>query len=179
MAFREEISFLHERATTQEEYVTLLRAHSILGVLVDDVYDKQVASEIRKVHRAEYLVFLNKEALEDGETINPAMLARITEREVEAGRLAPDDDFRQLAAAGGRVLGDSANATAKRARSGDWVAVVFAIAAVVLWALSIHPLGISALWLIPAGLVVGWFANDREATQIKHRAEVARARRGY
>src|SRR3546814_9327403 len=76
------------------------------------------------------------------------MLARITEREVEAGRMAPDDDFRQLAAAGGQVLGDSTYTTAKPARRGNWVTMAFAVVAVVLWALSIEPLGISALWLI-------------------------------
>ena len=179
MEWREEIADLHQRATTQEEYVTLLRAHSILGLLADQVYDDHTAREIKKVHHAEYLNFLNKEAIEGGDLINPAMLARITEREVEAGRLDPDDDFRKLAAAGGQVLGDSTYTTAKPARRGNWVTLAFAVVAVVLWALSIEPLGISALWLIAVGFAVGWFVNDREMTQVKHTAEVERARRGY
>ncbi len=179
MKWREEIAELHRRASTQEEHVKLLRAHSILGVLADEVYDEGTAREIKKVHHAEYLNFLNKEAIGGGELINPAMLARITEREVEAGRLAPDDEFRQFAAAGGQVLGDSAYTTAKPSRRGNWVALVFAVAAVVLWAASIRPLGFSALWLIAVGFVAGTIVNNREATQIKHRAEVERARRGY
>lgn len=179
MEWREEIADLHQRATTQEEYVTLLRAHSILGLLADQVYDEATAREIKKVHHAEYLNFLNKEAIEGGDLINPAMLARITEREVEAGRLDPDDDFRQLAAAGGQVIGDSTYTTAKPARRGNWVLLAFAVVAIVLWALSVRPLGVSALWLIAVGFVIGTIVNNREMTQIKHQAEIARARRGY
>ncbi|HEX7875330.1 MAG TPA: hypothetical protein VF489_01970 [Sphingobium sp.] len=179
MAFREEIVELHRRATTQEEYGSLLRAHSILGLLADQVYDEDTAREIKKIHHAEYLNFLNKEAIEGGDLINPAMLARITEREVEAGRLDPDDDFRQMAVAGGQVLGDSTYTTAKPSRRGNWVALAFVILAVVLWALSVHPFGFSALWLIAVGFVAGTIVNNREATQIKHKVEVERARRGY
>lgn len=179
MKWREEIADLHKRATTQEEYLTLLRAHSILGLLADDVYDEDNAREIKKIHHAEYLNFLSKEAIEGGDLINPAMLARITEREVEAGRLAPDDDFRQFAAAGGQVIGDSTYTTAKPARRGNWVLAAFAVMAVILWALSVHPFGFSALWLIAVGFIAGTIVNNREATQIKHKAEVERARRGY
>lgn len=179
MEWREEIANLHQRATTQEEYLTLLRAHSILGLLADEVYDEHTAREIKKVHHAEYLNFLNKEAIEGGDLINPAMLARITEREVEAGRLAPDSDFRQFAAAGGQVIGDSTYTTANPARRGNWVLAAFVVLAVILWALSVRPFGFSALWLIVVGFIAGTVVNNREATQIKHKAEVERARRGY
>jgi hypothetical protein len=179
MQWREEIANLHQRATTQEEYVTLLRAHSILGHLIDEVYDEQTAEKIRPVHSGEYKLFLNKEAMGNGERINPAILDMITAREVEAGRMDPNDDFRQLAAAGGQVLGDSSYLDAKPARRGNWVALAFAVLAIVLWALSVQPLGFSALWLIAVGFVVGTLMNNREITQIKHRAEVERARRGY
>ena len=178
MEWREEISHLHQRATEQDEYVTLLRAHSILGILADEVYDEGIAREVKKIHRAEYLNFLNKEAI-DGDLINPAMLARITKREVEAGRLDQDDDFRQLAAAGGQVLGDSSYTTAKSGRLGNWLTLAFAVIAVMLWALSVHPFGFSALWLIAVGFLVGTIINSREMTAIKHKAELERARRGY
>ena len=179
MEWREEIAELHQQAKTQEEYVTLLCAHSILGLLADQVMDQKTAREIKKIHHAEYLTFLNKEAIEGGDLINPAMLARITEREVEAGRLDTDDDFRQLAAAGGQVLGDSTYTTAKSARRGNRVTLAFAVIAVILWALSVHPFGFSALWLIAVGFVAGTIVNNREMTQIKHTAELERARRGY
>ena len=179
MEWREEIADLYLRATTQEEYLTLLRAHSILGVLADEVYDEDTAREIKKVHHAEYLNFLNREAMEGGEMINPAMLALITEREVDMGRMAPDDDFRQFATSGGQVLGDSSYTTAKPSRRGNWIALAFAVLGVVLWALSVYPFGLSALWLIAVGFVVGTMVNNREITAIKQSAEVQRARRGY
>ncbi len=179
MKWREEIAELHKRATTQDEYVKLLNAHFVLGHLIDEVYDKETAEKIRAVHSGEYKLFLNKEAMGNGDLINPAMLDKITTREVEAGRLAPDDDFRQLAAAGGQVLGDSTYTTAKPSRRGNWVTLAFAVVAVALWAASVRPLGVSALWLIAVGFAVGWFLNEREAKQIRHGAEVERARRGY
>ena len=178
MEWRQEIAELHQQATTQEEYVALLSAHSILGLLADQVYDHDTAREIKKIHNGEYQNFLNKEAIEGGNLINPAMLARIIEREVEAGRLDPDDDYRELAAAG-QILGDTAYTTAKPARRGIWVTLAFALIAVVLWALSVHPFGFSALWLIAVGFVAGTFVNNREMTQIKHMVELERARRGY
>ena len=179
MKWREEIAELHQRATTQEEYVKLLSAHFVLGHLIDQVYDEETASKIRPIHSGEYKLFLNKEAMENGERINPALLDMITAREVEAGRMDPSDDFRQLAAAGGQVLGDSASLDAKSPRPGNWITLAFAVVGVVLWLASVRPLGISALWLIAIGFVVGWFFNEREVTKVKHRAEVERARRGY
>ena len=179
MEWREEIVRLHQRATTQGEYVTLLRAHSILGHLLDEVYDQQTAEKLRPIHEGEYKLFLNKEAMGNGERINPAVLDLITAREVEAGRMHPDDEFRQLAAAGGQVLGDSSYLDAKPERHGKWVTSAFAVIAVVFWALSVHPFGFSAFWLVAIGLVVGYIVNNREMTRIKHRAEVERARQGY
>ena len=45
-----------------------------------------------------------------GDRVDPDRLEYVTRREVEAGRLAADDDFRKLAAAGANVLGKSARA---------------------------------------------------------------------
>lgn len=179
MEWREEIAALHQRATTQEEYVKLLHAHFVLGHLIEQVYDEQTAAKIRPIHNGEYKLFLNREAMGDGERINPAVLDAITAREVEAGRMDHNDDFRELAAAGGKVLGDSSYLDAKPARRGNWITLGFAVLAVVLWALSIRPLGVSALWLVAVGFAVGWFVNDREMAQIKHNAKLQRARRGY
>lgn len=179
MEWREEIAALHARATTQDEYVKLLQAHFVLGHLIDEVYDEQTAAKVRPIHSGEYKLFLNKEAMGDGELINPAMLDMITAREVEAGRMDHDDSLRELAAAGGQVLGDSSYLEAKPRRRGNWVTLAFAVLALALWALSVHPFGLSALWLIAVGFVVGWYVNERETTAIKHSAEVEQARRGY
>jgi hypothetical protein len=178
MAWHEEIAQLHQKATTQDEYLILLRAHSILGILADTVFDENTARRIKEAHRAEYLNFLNKEAIE-GDLINPALLDRITAREVMEGRLAADDGFRQLAAAGGQVLGDAIPATAELPRKGNWVAAAFAGAAALLWALSVRPLGQSALWLVAVGIVVGWFFNHREIIRARQSAQLERASRGY
>ena len=179
MKWRDEIANLYRRAQTQEEYVTLLRAHSILGSLAEQVYDQDTFRKIKDVHYGEYLSYLNKEASENGDQINPAMLARISEREVAAGRLGPEDDFRQFASAGGRVLGDTAHTSIKSARPGDRVTLAFSVLALILWALSVHPFGISALWVIPLAFVAGAIANVREMKQIKQIARLERARRGY
>jgi hypothetical protein len=70
-------------------------------------YDEETYAKLLPIAAAEYKMFLSKESLEDG-VMKPVLLERVTRREVEAGRLAPDDDFRMLAAAGASVLADSA-----------------------------------------------------------------------
>lgn len=172
-AWRDEISALHAEATTQEEYVTLLEAHRNLVAVGEYAYDRETYAEIVPIARAEYLVFLNKEAMED-DRINPVLLDRITQREVEAGRLDPEDDFRKLAAAGA-LLGDSAEYTAHRCKQGDYFFLGMAAAAVLAFALQRFT-QISPLWLVAAGLLIGWFINERERLRIKR--EIA-APRGW
>lgn len=160
--FQQEISRLHEVATTKAEYVTLLEAHANLIAVAEHAFDAETHAKILPIARSEYLMFLNKEAMENG-SINPALLDRITRREVEAGRLAPDDDFRSLAAAGGAVLGDSASLHVPRTKRGDYFFYGTAMAAVL--AMLLASSGISPLWLILLGLGVGWYINDRERKQ--------------
>ena len=111
--FRDEIAALHAEATTGDEYVTLLEAHRNLVAVGKHVFDAETYAELLPVTRAEYLMFLNKESMEGG-MINPVLLDRVTLREVEAGRLDPEDHFRKSAAAAAAVLGDSAELTAHR-----------------------------------------------------------------
>ncbi|THD35022.1 MAG: hypothetical protein E7773_11175 [Sphingomonas sp.] len=106
-AFRDEIAELHAQDNTEEEYVELLKAHFNLMLLIDQVFDGETATKLHQIVLSEYLLFLNKEALQGGELINPVVLERITRREVEAGRLDPDSEARKLAVAGASVLGDS------------------------------------------------------------------------
>lgn len=172
-AFREEIATLHAQATTQEEYVTLLEAHRILVTVGKSAYDEETYAKLLPITAAEYRLFLNKEAMEDG-IINPVLLERITRREVEAGRLDPNDSLRTLASSGASVLGDSAEVTAHKCRQGDWLFYGMAIAAILSAALALIPL--SPLWLIAVGLVVGWFLNDREDKRIKASIAARRSR---
>lgn len=170
-AFQQEIAALHAEATTEEEYVTLLEAHRNLVAVGEHAYDEETYAQILPIARAEYLNFLNKESLEDG-MINPVLLERVTRREVEAGRLDADDDFRTFAVSGASVLGDSAEVTAHRCRRGDYFFYGMAVAAVA--ALALDRAGVSPLWLILAGLIVGWFINERERKRIK--SEIANRR---
>jgi hypothetical protein len=161
-SFRDEIAALHETTKTEQEYVTLLEAHRNLVAVGEHAFDKETYEKLLHVTATEYRMFLNKEAMEDG-LINPVLLERITRREVEAGRLTPDDEFRQLAAAGAAVLGDSKRVTPHQCRKGDWFLYGVLIAASLSVGLASIPL--SPLWLILPGLVAGWYLNEREHKQ--------------
>jgi hypothetical protein len=78
-AFREEIAALHADATTEEEYVTLLEAHRKLVAVGKFAYNEETYAKLLPVAEAEYRMFLNKEATEDG-AVNPVLLERITQR---------------------------------------------------------------------------------------------------
>jgi len=170
--FRDEIAALHAEATTEEEYVTLLEAHRNLVAVGKFAFDEETYARILPIAVGEYRNFLNKEALEDG-VINPVLLERVTRREVEAGRLDPDDSFRALAVAGASVLGDSAELTAHRCKQGDWFFYGTATAAALSAAFVLVPL--SPLWLIAPGFLVGWLLNERERKRIKEHIAARRS----
>ena len=161
-SFRDEIAALHEQAETEQEFVTLLEAHRNLVTVGQYAFDKETYAKLLPIAEAEYRMFLNKEATEGG-LVNPALLERITRREVEAGRLAPDDEFGKLAAAGAAVLGDSREVTARRCRKGDWFFFGVLFSAGLSAGLAFVP--VSPLWLIVPGLVAGWYLNERERKQ--------------
>lgn len=54
--------------------------------------------------REEYNLMLISECVQPDGNISPAALKLVTDREVSARRMAPDDDLRQLATAGAMVL---------------------------------------------------------------------------
>jgi hypothetical protein len=163
MAFRNEIVSLHEQATTEEEYVTLLEAHHNLVGVGKFAYEEETYAKLLPVALAEYRQFLLKEAMQDG-VINPVVLERVTRREVEAGRLDPNDEFRTLTVAGATVLGDSSDITAHRCKQGDWF--FYGIAASAVLSAALVTLSWSPLWLIAVGLLAGWYSNERERKRI-------------
>lgn len=169
--FRDEIAALHAEATTEEEFVTLLEAHSNLVAVGPHAYDADTWAKLLPITYGEYLNFLNREALEDG-NINPVLLERVTKREIAAGRMDPDDEHANLAAAGAAVLGDSAELTAHACRNGDYFFYGMAVAGIVVFVFPHAP--VSPLWLIAMGLLTGWYLNDRERKRIK--AEIAARR---
>ena len=97
-AFRDEIAALHMIARTEEEYVTLLEAYSILVAIGEECYSPEVYAKLLPVTRTEYRMMLALEAME-GEDLNLMKLEHITRREMAAGRLDPDDVFHKLAEA--------------------------------------------------------------------------------
>jgi hypothetical protein len=171
---RAEIAQLHEQAKTQEECVTLLEAHHNLVAVAEHCFTPEKCVEIRRIARAEYLNFLNTEALEGG-NINPVMLDRITAREVEAGRLDPDDDFRKFAEAGGAVLGDTSDLRYDR-KLGDSIGIAGLIIGVLAFFLISKGAGIV---IFVAGMIAGWIINDQRKKRAIENAQLGRAARGY
>ncbi len=155
---------MHEKATTEEEYVTLLEAFRNLVAVAKYAYSDETYDKLLPIAEAEYRLLLDKEAME-GDLVNPALLERITRREVGAGRLSPDDDFRGLAVAGASVFGDPTEITIHRCKQGDWFFYGMAIAAILSALLALIPM--SPLWLIALGLVAGWHLNERERKRVK------------
>lgn len=172
--FQQEIGRLHKEARTQDEYVTLLDAHRILVAVAEDCFDPETCAEVRKIAASEYKTFLLAEAME-GDLVNPVLLDRITAREVESGRLAPDDDLRHLASAGGSTLGDAANMRYDR-KLGDRIGLVGAVVGLAL--------GFLASWVvggvvIVASLGLGWWINEGRRREALRHAQGERTARGY
>lgn len=173
-AFREEIARLHKEARTQEEFVTVLEAHRNLVAVAEHCFPPQQCAEVRQVAHGEYKMFLNVEAMEDG-NINPVMLDRITAREVESGRLAPDDGLRTLAASAGTVMGDSADLRYNR-KLGDSIGLLGCVVAVAAF----FTVGAkTAAVALIAGLAVGWAINEHRRKGALRDTQAARTARGY
>lgn len=172
--FQKEIARLNGEAKTQEEYVTVLEAHRNLIAVAEHSFPPETYEEIKRIGEGEYKLFLNVEAME-GELINPVMLDRITAREVASGRMCPDDSFRQLAADGGAVLGDSADSRYDR-KLGDGIG----LGGLILGALAFFLLS-KTLGAITAvvGTGAGWFINERRKKNALEDARLDRGARGY
>jgi hypothetical protein len=97
---RDEIHQECERATTAEERVSLLQ---IFNAVMDRVERGGLSPEdlekFKAARLADYRLLLVKESL-IGENVSPDLLYQATEREVAAGRMAPDDGLRQTAIEG-------------------------------------------------------------------------------
>lgn len=94
---REEIQEEHARATTTEVRVALL---GIFDVLMDLVERGAVAPEnlamLRQARLRDYRQLVVREAL-IGENICAETLDAVTQREVDSGRMSPDDELRRRA----------------------------------------------------------------------------------
>lgn len=107
LSVQKEISALWDELDSEEDRVSLLRVHRAVMDLVERAggLSGEALQRFQGAREAEYRLFLMKEAMLDGENVDPGALDRITDREVVSGRMSPDSDYRVLAKAAGAVLG--------------------------------------------------------------------------
>jgi hypothetical protein len=115
LAYRKELSDLSTEMEAEVDRVALLGTYKALMDTVERQGDSTVADlpAFQKARLEEYRMFLIQEAL-DGTNVDPTKLKYVTDREVEAGRLAADDELRALAIAGPAGLAPSPPPPAKK-----------------------------------------------------------------
>jgi len=97
-AFRDEIVELNKIARNNEDQTALVFAfHSLMNRVEElGLIDPSSLQHFKNTREADYRMLLGVQAM-IGEMIDPIRLELVTRREVEAGRLASDNDFRQFA----------------------------------------------------------------------------------
>jgi hypothetical protein len=103
---RKEIHAEHERAITTADREALLTIHKIVMDTVERQIGAEDLAEFRKIRRQDYRLLLIQEAIigDNSGNINPQRMAAITRREVEAGRMAADDELHNFSVAGATIL---------------------------------------------------------------------------
>lgn len=91
---RDEISDEYENAGTDER-VTLLKIYTAVMDAAERGIRPADLDQFRTARRQDYSRLLVSECLVDG-NVSPQALAVVTSREVEAGRMKPDDELRRL-----------------------------------------------------------------------------------
>lgn len=120
---RDRIVSLHGDVDVEADKVTLIQLyHAIIDCAARNVLasggDVQPLQDLRK---SEERFFLMKEAMV-GDNVDPDRLAYLTQREILAGRMTPDDDFHNFAVAGSEVMGKGP-ASASGSKGGFWNAL--------------------------------------------------------
>lgn len=108
IGYKDEIVRLHTQFTDEEYKV---QAIVLYRMLINYTCDNIQASGgdatgLRNVALSEHKMFLIKEAQNAEGNIDPDELARVTRREIEAGRMDEDDGLAKLADAGSKALGN-------------------------------------------------------------------------
>lgn len=97
---REEIHDEHERATTTEERVILLGIFkAVMDLIERSDLDHEDLEKFREARLTDYRLLIVKEAL-IGENVCTETLDTVTQREISAGRMSPDDSLRETAVVG-------------------------------------------------------------------------------
>ena len=107
IAYKDEIVGLHGELPDEPHKVQCI---VLYGMLINHGCDNIEANggdaqALRNVAESEHKFFLIKEASGPDGMVDPDELARVTRREIEAGRMDEDDSIAQLAEAGSKVLG--------------------------------------------------------------------------
>jgi hypothetical protein len=101
--FRDEISKEFGLARTEQDRVVLLALHE---AIVDALEEALLQSaelppdeleKFRTLRLQAYHSLIVRESVDKDWLIQPELLANVTKREVDAGRMAPDDELRVLA----------------------------------------------------------------------------------
>jgi hypothetical protein len=100
---REEIHAEHEHATTTADRVTLLAIHKAIMDNAERSIAPEYMERFKEARRQDYCLLIARETVV-GENVDPHKLDEITRREVEAGRMAPDDNLREIGMIGARFL---------------------------------------------------------------------------
>lgn len=99
-------SDLNKEAKTEKDQVTLINITSEMADFfeINNALTQQNLKTLRQVRHVTYRQMLVVQGSVDG-NVDPDRMERITRREVDAGRMAPEDDLRQLAMASSMVMG--------------------------------------------------------------------------
>ena len=95
---RAEIVDEFRRATTTPERVALLSVYKLVMDAVEgsSVFTPEDMAKIKELRGREYIQMLLQEAVRPDGLIDPQKMKEITRREIEAGRMAPDDSLHEL-----------------------------------------------------------------------------------
>jgi hypothetical protein len=96
--FRAEIVEEFRHATTTHERVALLSVHKLVMDTVEQSinFTPEDAAKIKELRRQEYCHMLFVEAARPDGLLEPEKMEEITRREIEAGRMPPDDSLREV-----------------------------------------------------------------------------------
>jgi hypothetical protein len=99
---RDEIHDEHERAITFNERGVLLAIYQVVMDFVEtqSSFSPKDLTAFKTARRQDYCLLLAREAVVEGGAVDPVRMEAVTRREVEAGRMAPDDELRKLALEG-------------------------------------------------------------------------------
>lgn len=103
-ALRAEIVDEHKNATTEAQREALLDLYCVLMERVGQSVEAADQTAFNKTRQQEYNLMLISEAAV-ADDIDPDKLHEVTQREIAAGRMAPDNDLADLAKAGALFLG--------------------------------------------------------------------------